>query len=46
MAFGEKILEYKDDILKTLAEVIEIDSVSAQGSEKPQKALELMLNTA
>lgn len=46
MAFGEKILEYKDDILKTLAKVIEIDSVSAQGSEKPQEALELMLSTA
>lgn len=46
MAFGEKILEYKDDILKTLAEIIAIDSVSAEGSEKPQQALELMLNTA
>ena len=46
MAFGEKILEYKDDILKTLAEVVAIDSVSAEGSEKPQQALELMLNTA
>ena len=46
MAFGEKILEYKDDILNTLSRLIKIDSVSAEGSEKPQQALEFMLNSA
>lgn len=46
MAFGEKILEYKDDILKTLSRLIAVESVSAYGSEKPQQALELMLTTA
>lgn len=46
MAFGEKILEYKSDILNTLAQLIKIDSVSAEGSEKPQQALEFMLSTA
>ena len=46
MAFGEKILEYKDDILNTLSKLIEIDSVSAEGAEKPQQALEFMLSTA
>lgn len=44
MAFGNKILKYKDDILKDLANVVAIDSVSADGCEKPQKALEYMLN--
>lgn len=46
MAFGEKILGYKDDILNTLSKLVEIDSVSAEGNEKPQQALEFMLNTA
>lgn len=43
MSFGEKILEYKDDILKDLSAIIAIDSVSVEGSEKPQKALKYML---
>ncbi len=46
MSFGEKILEYKEDILKDLATLIEIESVSAQGTELPQKALEFILNRA
>lgn len=46
MVFGEKILEYKDDILNTLAQLIAIESVSAYGSEKPQQALEYMLDKA
>ncbi len=46
MVFGEKILDYKKDILNTLEQLIEIESVSAYGSEKPQQALEYMLNKA
>lgn len=46
MIFGEKILDYKEDILQTLKELIEIESVSAQGTENPQKALHFMLKKA
>ncbi len=44
MSFGENILKYKEDILQDLAKVISIDSVSSEGSEKPQQALKYMLN--
>ena len=43
MSFGEKILAYREDILKTLSELVRIRSVSAEGSEKPLQALEYML---
>lgn len=43
MSFGEKILAYKEEILRTLSEVIAIRSVSAEGREKPEQALEYML---
>lgn len=43
MSFGEKILDYKEDILRDLAKIIAIDSVSVEGCEKPRKALEYML---
>lgn len=43
MSFGEKILEYKNDILNDLASLVAIDSVSVEGSEKPRQALEYML---
>lgn len=44
MAFGEKILEYKDEILNDLSKIIAIKSVSSEGTEKPVEALEYMLN--
>ena len=43
MSFGEKILAYRNEILKTLSDVVAIRSVSAEGSEKPLQALEYML---
>ena len=43
MAFGEKILAYKDEILHDLAQLTAIESVSVNGKEKPQQALEYML---
>jgi len=46
MSFGKKILDYKDDILKDLANIVAIDSVSVEGKKKPQQALEYMLNRA
>lgn len=46
MVFGEKILDYKEDILNTLAQLIKIESVSAYGNKQPQQALEYMLNKA
>lgn len=46
MFFGQKILDYKDDILKDLDELIKIESVSSQGSEMPSKALEWILKKA
>ena len=46
MSFGEKILAYKEDILKDLANVIAIESVSVYGEEKPQQALKYVLQRA
>ena len=46
MFFGQKILDYKEDILKDLDELIKIKSVSSQGSEMPSKALEWILQKA
>ena len=46
MFFGQKILDYKDDILKDLDELIKIKSVSSQGTEMPAKALEWILQKA
>ena len=46
MSFGEKILEYREEILKDLANLIAIDSVSVEGKEKPQQALNYMLRRA
>ena len=46
MFFGQKILDYKDDILKDLDELIKIQSVSSQGSELPSKALDFILQKA
>lgn len=43
MSFGEKILDYKEDILQDLQNVMAIDSVSAEGCEKPRQALKYML---
>ncbi|MDD5923726.1 MAG: Sapep family Mn(2+)-dependent dipeptidase [Clostridia bacterium] len=46
MSFGKKILKYKDQILADLAELIEIESVSSQGRELPEKALQVFLEKA
>ncbi|MCR5635585.1 MAG: Sapep family Mn(2+)-dependent dipeptidase [Clostridiales bacterium] len=46
MGFGEKILNYKKDILADLSELIGIESVSSEGSELPAKALNVMLEKA
>lgn len=46
MSFGEKILDYKEDIIKDLAKLVEIKSVSAQGKEEPQRALDFVLKRA
>ena len=46
MFFGQKILDYKDDILKDLDELIKIKSVSSQGTEMPAKALAWILKKA
>lgn len=46
MSFGEKILKYKDDILKDLNELVSIPSVSAEGHEVPVQALDWMLKKA
>ena len=46
MSFGNKMLEYKDELLKDLAELISIESVSSQNPDKCVEALEWMLNKA
>ena len=46
MAFGDKILEYKDDILRDLKTLMEIESVSSEGEENCAKALEFILSRA
>lgn len=46
MSFGKIILRYKEDILNDLKQLVQIESVSPQGTEGPQKALEWILNRA
>lgn len=46
MKFGETILEYKDDILKDLDDLIRIESVSATDKESAARALEFVLDRA
>ncbi len=46
MSFGEKILRYKDELLKDLAELISIESVSGENTDKCTEALNWMLNKA
>lgn len=46
MAFGEKILNYKDDILKDLKTLVGIRSVASQSEEETRKALEFVLKRA
>lgn len=46
MNFGEKILEYKEDILNDLKTLLEIKSVSSEGSENCEKALDFILKRA
>ncbi|MBQ8572110.1 MAG: Sapep family Mn(2+)-dependent dipeptidase [Ruminococcus sp.] len=46
MSFGSKILEYKEELLKDLDELIRIESVSSESPEKCTEALNWMLNKA
>lgn len=46
MSFGSKILDYKDELLKDLAELISIESVYSEHPEKCVDALHWMLNKA
>ena len=43
MSFSQKILEYKDDILKDLQELLQIRSVYAEDPKKCREALDWML---
>lgn len=46
MSFGEKILEYKEEILKDLDELLKIRSVYAEDPQKCKEALHWMLKKA
>ncbi len=46
LSFGEKILNYKEDILKDLKTLIAIKSVASQSQEETQRALEFILSRA
>lgn len=46
MSFGKNILKYKDDILRDLKALMEIESVYSQYPEKCKEALEFVLNRA
>lgn len=46
MAFGEKILKYKEDILKDLATLVSIKSVASQSTDETKKALDFILKRA
>lgn len=46
MDFGKKILDYKEDILNDLKTLLEIKSVSSEGSENCKKALDFILKRA
>lgn len=46
MSFGEKILEYKDEILKDLDELLKIRSVYSEDPQKCKEALQWMLKKA
>lgn len=46
MSFSEKILDYKDDILKDLDELLKIRSVYAEDPKKCKEALDWMLKKA
>lgn len=46
MSFGENILKYKDDILKDLATLVELESVADYNPDDCKKALEFVLKRA
>lgn len=46
MSFGSKILNYKDELLKDLDELLRIESVSSESPEKCTEALHWMLGKA
>ena len=46
MSFGEKILEYKDDMLRDLDELLRIRSVSASDKDSASQALDYILERA
>lgn len=46
MSFGEKILEYKDDILKDLDALLKIQSVASKSQDDASEALKFILKRA
>lgn len=46
LAFGEKILKYREDILNDLKQLVAIESVASKSTDECTRALEFMLNRA
>ena len=46
MIFGEKIFDYKEEIIRDLNELISIQSVSSTNAEEAEKALDFILSRA
>ncbi len=46
MSFGEKILDYKDDILRDLDEILKIRSVASKSQDDASEALKFILRRA
>lgn len=46
MSFGNNIRKYENEILADLAKLMEIESISSQGTEKPKEALDFVLSRA
>ena len=46
MSFGKKILDFKEDILKDLDELLKIQSVSSKSQEDASEALKFILKRA
>ena len=46
MLFGEKILDYKDEMFKDLNTLLSFESIDGEKTEECEKALEFMLKKA
>ncbi|MCQ4023187.1 Sapep family Mn(2+)-dependent dipeptidase [Ruminococcus sp. zg-924] len=46
MAFGEKILKYREDILNDLKQLVAIESVASQSTDECKRALDFVLQRA